>query len=111
MAALHYSVIATLPDEATLQRYLDWLEGGHVQAVIAGGAHRATVARLQSDPPAVEVRYEFAHPADFERYEAEHAPALREEGRRLFGSIDGVAFQRRLASVRSVIDRRPEREH
>ncbi|HEX8876754.1 MAG TPA: DUF4286 family protein [Phycisphaerales bacterium] len=94
-----YSVTATLPDSATALEYVGWLCGGHIQAVIAGGASTASVSRL-SDPRTtieVEARYLFPNREAFDKYVAEVAPALRAEGLARFGNR--VRFSRRVAEV------------
>jgi hypothetical protein len=71
-----YSVRSEFSDPDTRQRYLDWLTGGHAQALIAqGGALRAEVALL--DDGSVETRYLFASREAFAAYEAGPAVALR----------------------------------
>lgn len=94
-----YTVTATLPDERTLEAYLDWLRSGHVQAVLAAGALEARIVRLvePAEPLRVETRYVFASRAAFESYERRSAPALRAEGRARFG--DRVSFSRELGEV------------
>ncbi len=101
MSALAYSVIATLPDEPTASRYVRWLEGGHVDGVVEGGAKSAMIVRITdpADPIRVETRYIFANREVFETYERDHAPALRAEGLELFGPDSGVTFERRVGSV------------
>ncbi|MCA9310538.1 MAG: DUF4286 family protein [Phycisphaerales bacterium] len=87
-----------MPDPRTLETYVAWLtEGGHVQAVLDGGAAHATVTRLHPGPDGalkVESRYLFASHSDFDRYEREHAPALRADGVARFGNTPGVSFSR-----------------
>lgn len=103
MSAIAYTVIATLPDEPTLDRYIAWLEDGHIDAVINGGAHSAMIIKhdraTANDPFRVETRYIFSTRAKLETYEREHAPALRAEGVKLFGSVAGVRFERSLGQV------------
>ena len=102
MAPMIYTVTAIHPDRATADEFVAWLVDGHAAAVIAGGAASATVTRI--DPPdapvnggggsvTVEVRYLFPSREAFARYEAEHAEALRAEGRERFGGR-GVTFAR-----------------
>jgi len=103
MERIAYTVTATLPDEPTARRYIAWLEDGHVDAVIAGGAHSAMIVRLLDEPAPgpirVETRYIFATRELFDRYLAEHAPALRQEGLALFGPGSGVSFSRTVGRV------------
>lgn len=101
MSAIAYTVIATLPDPQTAAEYVAWLEDGHVDAVIEGGAHSAMIVRIEqpSDPIQVETRYIFATRAAFERYLAQHAPRLREDGLKKFPPERGITFQRRVGEV------------
>lgn len=94
MCPIIYTVTATLPDEQTCQTYLAWLEEGHVRAVLAGGAIRGEVVRLQGSPLRVRSSYEFPDQAAFDAYERDAAPALREDGTRRFGALAGVTFER-----------------
>ncbi|MDX9912350.1 MAG: DUF4286 family protein [Phycisphaerales bacterium] len=101
MSAISYTVIATFPDAALADEYVAWLEDGHVDAVIEGGAHSAMIVRLTepAEPVQVETRYAFRSRADFDRYVAHTAPALREDGLRKFGPGRGVRMERRIGSV------------
>lgn len=98
MASIAYTVIAVLPDEATRRAYLAWLEDGHVDAVIAAGAHSATIVAVEdpADPIKVETRYVFSTRETLGDYLRDQAPALREEGLRLFGPKTGVLFRREI---------------
>lgn len=94
-----YQVVATLPDEATAREYVAWLEDGHVDQVVAAGAHSAMIVRLDADgvngaKPRVMTQYVFSTREVFERYVAVHAPALRADGLKRFGPERGVSFQR-----------------
>lgn len=90
---LVYTVIATVPP-AVADDYVAWLLDGHVQAVVDGGAAHATVTRLDGAPVRVESRYVFETAADFARYEATVAPALRADGIARFVDPHGVTFTR-----------------
>ncbi len=89
-----YAVIATLPDEPTRARYINWLLQGHIQQVCAGGATAASVIRLDGQPLRVMARYTFPTRDALERYIATDAPRLRAEGLALFGPETGVTFER-----------------
>lgn len=97
--ALAYTVTATLPDAATAEAYERWLCGGHIQAVVAGGATGACVSRLVDPDTAMEVeaRYLFPNRDAFDRYVATVAPALRADGLARFG--DRVRLSRRVSQV------------
>lgn len=102
MRRICYTVTATLPDENLAREYVDWLVGGHVQAVLAGGAIEARVVCLESGsgPVQVESAYLFPDRPAYESYVSVHAPRLRAEGLAMFGSVPGVAFARRVGTVR-----------
>jgi len=95
---LLYGVIATLPDAAVAREYVAWLDGGHVQGVLDGGASASLVVRLDGEGFRVASLYTFPNRAAFDAYERDHAPALREDGRRRFGDR-GVEFERVLGDV------------
>ncbi|HYE02477.1 MAG TPA: DUF4286 family protein [Phycisphaerales bacterium] len=98
-----YSVTATLPDQASADRYVAWLGSGHVAAVIAAGARSGLIVRLDPEPrdPRRRVRtwYLFASRAALEAYLRDHAPRLRAEGLAQFGPETGVAFAREIGAV------------
>jgi hypothetical protein len=98
-AAIAYTVTVTLPDTATAAEFERWLCGGHIQAVIAGGATEALVTRLVDPRTTIEVeaRYLFPNREAFDRYVARVAPALRAEGLARFG--DRAQFSRRISEV------------
>lgn len=96
-----YSVIATLPDQATADEYVSWLEDGHIAAVIAGGAHSGVIVRITdpSVPIQIETRYTFTTRQAFDRYTQSFAPSLRANGLRRFSPDRGITFQRRIGDV------------
>lgn len=103
MPAIAYTVIATFPNEEIAREYVGWLRGGHVDAVVAHGAHSAMIVEIDEPKPAaaarqVETRYIFSTLEAFETYIAQHAPKLRAEGLTRFGSR-GVIFERRTGRV------------
>lgn len=102
-APIAYTVIATFPDRATRDEYIAWLEDGHVDQVIKGGAHSASIVKLDqtsaTDPVRAEVRYFFSTRALYERYIEHHAPALRADGLRRFGPERGISFQRTVGEI------------
>ncbi len=96
-----YTVAATFSDAALAEAWLAWLRGGHLAKVIAGGATDAEVVELDAaDGRAFEARYHFPSREAFARYEAEFAPALREEGLRLFPPEKGVVYRRTVGVAR-----------
>lgn len=91
--SIHYVVRAEFDDEALRQAFVAWLvEGGHARDVCAAGATSAEIVRVDGAPPRVEVRYVFESRDSFARYEREHAPRLRDEGKARFPG--GVRMER-----------------
>jgi|JI10StandDraft_1071094.scaffolds.fasta_scaffold405235_3 hypothetical protein len=90
-----YAVTATVP-AGVVEAYLAWLLGGHVAAVLAGGAEQAWVTRLEGDTPRIESRYRFAHRAALDHYLTHTAPGLRAEGIARFVEPYGVVFTREI---------------
>ena len=74
----------TKGDQEVIERWLAWLREPHIADVMKGGATASEVVLMSGDPVTYEIRYQFASQADFEKYEAEFAPSLRDEGRSLF---------------------------
>ncbi|MFA6044983.1 MAG: DUF4286 family protein [Phycisphaerales bacterium] len=99
MSRLSYVVTATLPDESLALEYQQWLLGGHIQQVVAGGATHAEVVRIlePAAPLRVQARYGFPSRAALDRYIKEFAPALRAEGLAKFG--DRVSFVREVGEL------------
>lgn len=95
MSTMAYTVTAILPDVGIREAYVGWLHGGHLRAVLDGGAEEARVVVVEEPvaPIRVETRYVFASREALERYLRDVAPVLRAEGVSLFGSR-GVRFER-----------------
>lgn len=94
MPRVFYEVEATFQDEKTAREWVDWMLGGHLADVVRAGAQSGRLVRLGDSPLHYAAHYEFADRPAFETYIREHAPRLREEGLRRFGS-DFVSYQRR----------------
>lgn len=110
MPRMAYSVTAHHPSERQARAYVAWLQGGHVRAVIAGGAESGTITLLDtppgttnpaegSDPRSVEVRYIFPSRTALDRYLRDFAPALRSEGLARFGPETGTRFERTIGEI------------
>ena len=83
-----YAVTAETDSPDAARAYRAWLKGGHIRDVLRGGAVRGELIELDPEPGGpirIQSRYTFPSRAIFELYERNHAPALREEGIRLFG--------------------------
>ncbi|MEC9374687.1 MAG: DUF4286 family protein [Planctomycetota bacterium] len=94
-----YMVTATIPDEKTARDYIAWLEDGHVDQVVDGGAHSGMIVRLEGEPIRVETHYVFATRQRFDDYVKKHAPALRADGLKRFPPESGITFERRIGEI------------
>ncbi len=99
MAKIAYTVGVTFSGEDRSAAWLAWLRGGHIAAVLAGGASDTEIVALDGPDRAFEVRYHFPSREAFTRYEKDHAPRLRAEGLRLFPPDQGVVYRRSLGEV------------
>ena len=99
MTPLLYSIVVTLPDAQTAERWLRWLRDGHIAEVLAGGARAAEIVQVEGPAHCYEVRYRFPGRDAFARYERDHAPRLRAEGLRLFPPEKGVTYRRAVGLV------------
>lgn len=85
----------TLNDRKVIERWLGWLRDPHIADVMKGGATGAVVVQMAGEPSIYEIRYQFASREDFEKYESEFAPALKDEGRTLFPPDElGMVYSR-----------------
>ncbi|QOJ00447.1 MAG: DUF4286 domain-containing protein [Phycisphaeraceae bacterium] len=98
---IRYRVSSTFRDRAVMDEYVAWLRGGHMEAVLRGGATEAEIIGPchPSDPLEVETVYMFPTEDAFRSYETRWAPALRAEGRSLFPPERGVTMSRRVGRV------------
>lgn len=95
--AIQYVVTATCIDEATRERYVQWLVDRHVAMVLATGLPtHARVVKLDGGCQA-QTQYEFSSRESLEQYLEQHAPALRKEGADFFGA--SVTFTRTIGTV------------
>lgn len=101
MSAIAYTVAAVFPSRDLALEYVAWLEDGHIDEVIQGGAHSAMIVRITEPeiPIRVEVRYIFSNRGVFDTYLAQHAPALRAQGLKRFPPERGIRFERTLGDV------------
>jgi hypothetical protein len=101
MKEVWYMVTATLPDEDTRDAYLEWIQGGHLDQVMRGGAATARLVQIDepSRPLEVSAMYTFPSRADFDAYIRDHAPRLRAEGLSKFGPTSGVTFRRQVGTI------------
>ena len=94
-------VTATLPDEDTRDRYLEWIQADHLVQVIRGGATTARLVRVDEPAAPLEVAsmYTFPSRAAFDLYVRDHAPRLRAEGLSRFGPESRVTFRRQVGTI------------
>jgi len=95
--AIEYVVRCVCESADVCARMERWLLDAHLGDIVAAGAQRAELTRFDDAPLTVEARYRFADRDAFARYERDHAPRLRAEGRALFPT--GVRFERRLGDL------------
>jgi hypothetical protein len=101
MNAVAYTVAVEFRDPALAARWLEWLRGGHIADVLAGGATTAEIVHMDGTVASYEVRYHFPSREVFATYEKEHAPRLRADGLRLFPPDRGVSYRRTVGVVLS----------
>lgn len=103
MSAFSYVVRIELPARGPMLAFLGWLRDVHVADVCAAGAEAAEVVVLDGTEHVLEARYHFASREAFERYEREHAPRLRADGRRTLERLglapEAVRFTRTTGEV------------
>lgn len=96
MAAIAYTVQATLPTSQMRDAYVAWLQQGHIDEVVAGGAESGSVVVITepADPIRVQARYIFRTRDAYDRYIQAVAPGLRAKGLALFPPESGIRFER-----------------
>jgi len=103
MTRIAYTVHAEFDNESVRDEFVEWLEDGHVDAVIKGGAHSAMIVRFGPDNAdaswGVEVRYIFSTREIFDRYQEHYAPALRADGLERFPPERGVRLSRTIGEI------------
>ena len=99
---VRYTVTAAMKGKDVFEEYVQWLQGGHVQALITAGALSACVEAHQDNTEEefkVDSVYVFACQADLDSYSAGAAVALREEGIKLFVETGKVTFSRKVTNI------------
>ena len=100
---ISYNVTATLSGRESLEEYTSWLRSGHIQQVVEeGGASNGSLTVLDSPEGAIQVvsRFMFPDRAAYDRYQAEVAPRLQPEGKRLFVDTQKVLrFERAVGEL------------
>ena len=85
----------TFKNDDVIEDWLAWLRDPHIADVMRGGATAAEIVSMAGEVPTYEIRYQFANQRDFEHYQKELAPQLRDEGLRLFPATQlGMVYAR-----------------
>jgi hypothetical protein len=100
-----YTVTAEFDDEQVAMEWVRWLEHGHLQGVMDGGAREAVL--VQRSPLHFEVRYRFDSEVAFKQYEAGPAAALRADSVARFPPSRGVRLSRATGRVLAELPGRP----
>ena len=98
MNQITYTVRCRISDPAKAEQWLAWLKHGHIADVMKGGALSGQIVKMD-EANVYEVRYVFDSRASFDRYLKEFAPALREEGIRLFPPGADFEYSRTVGEV------------
>lgn len=92
-----YTVTGEFDDAAVAAEWIAWLQHGHLDDVLEGGALEAELVQLS--PLKFEVRYRFASAESFAAYERDFAPKLRAEGLSRFPPSRGVRMARATGQI------------
>ncbi|MDA0803949.1 MAG: DUF4286 family protein, partial [Planctomycetota bacterium] len=100
-AQFRYTVRATFACPSVAAEWLQWLLGGHIDEVLAGGANHAEIVKIDYPSPGCcyEIRYAFQSRTAYEGYEQDHAPRLRAEGVARFPVTRGIQYERSIGTV------------
>lgn len=98
-----YTVGCVFTDDAVAEEWLAWMRSKHLREVVAAGALRATLMRV--DARTFETHYRFKDRAAYDRYIAEHADRLRADGLAAFPLERGLRYSRHVAEVIEVVER------
>lgn len=96
---VRYTVYAAIQTQEVLKEFVDWLKGGHMQALIDAGALSGEIAIVESDTIKVEVHYIFPSRSVLQAYFDGPALLLREDGKTRFIDTNKVVFSRSIATI------------
>jgi len=105
MNKIAYTVICAITDKQKAAAWLKWLQDGHIQDVIAGGATQATIVQIDNTDnkddtkTTYEVRYTFSDRATYDAYICDHAPRLRDDGLKRFPPESGFSYNRTVGEI------------
>lgn len=98
-----YTVKCRIRHEEKVSAWISWLENGHIDDVIKGGAESGRIVMLDRDgddyAADLEVQYVFPSRPVFDAYVENHAPALREEGLQKFPPEEGFEYSRTIGEI------------
>lgn len=100
-----YTVACEFDDEQIARQWVQWLHEEHLRDVCAAGGVSAQVVWFDGAPAGqarCEARYLFNARVDFERYERDHAPRLRDMGLKRFPLSLGLRYTRSTGEVLAV---------
>ncbi|MGB0509910.1 MAG: DUF4286 family protein [Flavobacteriales bacterium] len=84
-----YNVTVSVEPDIQAQ-WLSWMLEVHLRDMLATGCFLgfrfSELSGAEDMGPTYTIQYELAGPEDLERYEKEHAPAMRQKGQALFGT-------------------------
>ena len=89
----------TFTDTSVADRWVAWLREEHIADVMKAGAIGATIVRVDGDNIRYDIRYVFDSRDEFEVYERDHAPRLREEGLARFPLSLGLSYTRAAGEI------------
>lgn len=98
-----YTVACEFTDATVAEEWAGWLRSKHLREVLDAGAIRATLMRVHDRR--YEVHYRFANRATYDKYIAEQAPRLREDGLARFPLERGLRYERHVAEVIEVMEK------
>lgn len=91
-----YTVRCKFEKPEVADAWIDWLRKEHIDDVLQAGAESAEIFQL-TDQLIFEIRYVFKSQLAFEKYEADEAPRLRDEGLKKFPLNLGLEYSRSTA--------------
>lgn len=100
---VRYIVSGILQNQEVLTEFLDWLKGGHIQALLDAGALSSEIDIVESDSIRVDIHYIFPDRATLQAYFDGPATALREDGKKRFIDTNKIVFSRSIATIDAVL--------
>ena len=100
---VRYVVSAVIQSQEVLTEFVDWLKGGHMQALLDAGALSAEIDIVEGDCIKVDIHYIFPDRATLQAYFDGPALLLREDGKRRFIDTNKIIFSRSIATIESTL--------